>query len=873
MDSGKRCLGILLLAVAIDVHGATSATITGSAKDGGAPRADVLVTISSPTMQGTRSARTDVNGRFAFVAVPPGEYAVRFDFAEGRSVTMTLRAGLGQTARADATAPAAAGEADQTVVAPVDPAVETKSSQTSLVASVVDLLPVGRDPATAVALAAGTQGTAISGGAVSSWLMDGGDVNDVLGRAPMVLYVEDAIQETTLLSAAIPVEYGRFSGGVVNTITKSGGEAWSGSVRDSVSNPAWTARTPFQNVSNTDELEQTFEATLGGGIVDERVWFFGAGRYFADTVQKFYARSPSWGFTQENDDRRWLAKLTGTALAGHTVAGSVLDYAQPQDNYCFSTCAEPSNVDASRSINRRLTSFSYEGVLRDHLVVEGYWSGTNVRFEDSGGPSRDQATGTLGVDDNTGAYFGAPVFCGSCGSATTRSRDTWGVKTTWVAASKALGTHMLAVGYDESTSDSLENNYQSGSDFILVTLTPQNYDLRPGDVFRPTIAPGDFILWMPILVLDRASDQRSSAAFVSDTWDLGAHWSFNIGVRYDRNDIVDEAGLLVSDAGALQPRLAAAWDLRGDGRYRVNLSWGRYADTFGRTVGSATWPGGNPVELDWTYDGPLIDGLPTFEAFAKAFAWFNAQCDAEGRCGKDNLEALYWAGGGNAGIQHGNSLESMKVDEASLGFSWAGSSNAWMRLDGVVREWSDFLVRRATMATGQTEDLFGNAVDVVIWENGDRGLERRYDAVMLQGGLRLGRRWHFGGNYTWSQTTGNVNPRGTYPANGPDFYPELDGFERHNPVGDLEPNHKVRAWLLYDLPTAIGAFDFSLLQSYDSGRPYSLTGGISTRFDPAARTRYANESDTTSYFFSERGAFHWDGATSRRHGPGRSRRV
>src|SRR3954454_19363714 len=47
------------------------------------------------------------------------------------------------------------------------------------------------------------------------------------------MYVEDAIQETTVLTGAISAEYGRFSGGVVSTITKSGGNEFSGSLRDS----------------------------------------------------------------------------------------------------------------------------------------------------------------------------------------------------------------------------------------------------------------------------------------------------------------------------------------------------------------------------------------------------------------------------------------------------------------------------------------------------------------------------------------------------------------------------------------------------------------------------------------------------------------
>src|SRR5207237_5509808 len=92
------------------------------------------------------------------------------------------------------------------------------------------------------------------------------------------LYVEDAIQETTVLTGAISAEYGRFSGGVVNTITKSGGNELGASIRDSLSNPSWSAQTPAHEARESS-LSHVWEATLGGRLVRDRVWFFTAGRW------------------------------------------------------------------------------------------------------------------------------------------------------------------------------------------------------------------------------------------------------------------------------------------------------------------------------------------------------------------------------------------------------------------------------------------------------------------------------------------------------------------------------------------------------------------------------------------------------------------
>ena len=59
--------------------------------------------------------------------------------------------------------------------------------------------------------------------------------------------IEDAIQETTVANGGVSAEFGRFSGGVVNIITKSGGNQFSGSFRESLNNDMWRTLTPFEN--------------------------------------------------------------------------------------------------------------------------------------------------------------------------------------------------------------------------------------------------------------------------------------------------------------------------------------------------------------------------------------------------------------------------------------------------------------------------------------------------------------------------------------------------------------------------------------------------------------------------------------------------
>lgn len=852
MKRAACLLGILFLLVTPAIGG-TTASITGIATDDRTPLAGVAVKILSPAMQGTRTTTTDINGRYAIVAVPPGEYTVSFEAGGMQAASTKVTAGVGQTGRADVALRPKEREETQHDGETVAAAVETKAVQTNLTATTVDALPVNRDIASTVSLASGS--TASVAPNLSNWMLDGGITNDPASRAANAIYVEDAIQETTVLSGAIPAEYGRFQGGVVNSITRSGGNEWSGSFRDSFSNPSWTAPSPYQNIENTDELEQVFEATFGGRILRDQLWFFAAGRQFTDTIQLLYALSPSWGRTTQREDRRGQGKLTGQISDHHSLVASYLRRPFTDIDWCIansSRCAEPSAVDPERSNVSALGTVRYTGMITPRVAAEAYWNAYDSKWQGSGGDSTDQVTGTWGADVNTGAFFGAPIF--SPLYEDERNSREYGLKATWFLATVALGTHNIAAGYDHWASDVVSNNYQSGSDFAIYTFSEQSYDLHPGDVFKPTIAPGDIIQWMPIPVLDHPSNKQMQAAYLNDAWDLGAHWSFNVGLRYDLNDLVDESGTVVSDTGAFQPRLAAVWDMRGDGRYRVNASYGRYSDLISNWIVSAGSGGGYPMSLYWEYGGPVIEGLPTFEAFKNVFDWFNAQCDSAGNCGNENMETLVWGSGGATSVKFAGSLRSPEVDEASLGFSFAPAPSAFVRIDFMTRKWSHWIGTIVTQDTGQTTDVFGNPSDWQVYDNVDAGREHKFDAVFLQGAYRFGSRWNLGGNYTWSKTTGR-------DSDGSDYYPELTSFERGHLVS-VNRSNSLRAWVMYDVPTSAGTFNFSVLESFDSGAPYSVAGAISTKFNPNALAMYAQPPQAASYSFEDPGTFHWGNATS-----------
>src|SRR5262249_56818692 len=143
--------------------------------------------------------------------------------------------------------------------------------------------------------------------------VDGAVIMDNVRGTPNTLFIEDAIQETTTSVNAVSAEFGRFTGGVVNTVTKAGGNQFSGSFRTTLTNDQWTARTPA-NEAKTQLVNPRYEATLGGPFWRDHIWFFGSGR-FEDTTDTRTTSFTGISFPHEIDEKRYQGKLTLTPFA------------------------------------------------------------------------------------------------------------------------------------------------------------------------------------------------------------------------------------------------------------------------------------------------------------------------------------------------------------------------------------------------------------------------------------------------------------------------------------------------------------------------------------------------------------------------------
>ena len=416
------------------------------------------------------------------------------------------------------------------------------------------------------------------------------------------------------------------------------------------------------------------------------------------------------------------------------------------------------------------------------------------------------------------------------------------------------------------------DNHQSASDFSILTYNSAASHLTRGsDGQLHVTIPGNgnsIIIYWPILESSQGNSFRTQSLFLNDKWDFNEHLSFNLGARYDQNKGENSQGLDVADDSSISPRLGMTYDFFGNGRLRANASYSVYASKIANgNVGDASSGAGSPSQLYWYYYGPDVVDQTTDQALDTIFNWFNSIG------GIDSRDPAFFGGGGVSGIttQIRTPLESPNVSEWTVGLGGQIGANGFLRVDYQDREWANFYTSFTNLTTGTVVDpLLGFETNVGLVENSDE-FERKYRAFLVQGSYRLFNRFNLGANYTWSTLKGNIEGEtsgsGPVTAAGSRSYPELLGYERRFPVGYLlqDQRHKVRAWVSYDQPTPIGTFNFSVLQRFDSGTPYSATvTNLRVLNHPTAcptcpvNPGYLDPVSTGSYYFSDRGEFRTD---------------
>ena len=307
-------------------QGRQTGTLRGVAQDStAAVLPGVTLTLTSDALQGSRTTVTDFNGTYEIIGLPPRRYNASFVLQGFTTADSQVTVPLGSTVEVNVSMQVGAVAEQVEVIAVVPTPLATTEISQNITYDAVDRLPVGRTPFRIAELAPGLTANTPNNGQVAIdgafaydniYLIDGVDINDNLFGDADNLFIENAVDEVQVLTSGISAEYGRFSGDVVNVVTKSGGNRFSGSFRANLYKPDWTARTPFEKENDNERTgdiadNTTYETTIGGPVLRDRLWFFYANRRERRSADETLPESGLSFISREENDRNQI-KFTGT---------------------------------------------------------------------------------------------------------------------------------------------------------------------------------------------------------------------------------------------------------------------------------------------------------------------------------------------------------------------------------------------------------------------------------------------------------------------------------------------------------------------------------------------------------------------------------
>ncbi|AGC48382.1 TonB-dependent receptor [Myxococcus stipitatus DSM 14675] len=292
------CLAVLLCGAGAFAQGVSVITGTVVSADDKRPLADVVVTATSPKLQGEQVVVSDTSGLYRLAQLPPGTYTLRVErdgyepFVRGDivlRVDRTIRVNIQLL-------PSNFGEEISISAAPptVDVASSTQgmSVDADFLRNIAVIRPgtkgsASRSFESLAELAPGATedryGVSVSGSSSpeSQYVVDGLSVNDPsVGTLGTPLSVE-FVQEVNVITGGYMPEYGRSTGGVLNVVTKSGSNEFHGSVFANMAPGGLQRNGTVVRQEGTVISAQgqpwnqgDFGVELGGPILKDKLWFF-----------------------------------------------------------------------------------------------------------------------------------------------------------------------------------------------------------------------------------------------------------------------------------------------------------------------------------------------------------------------------------------------------------------------------------------------------------------------------------------------------------------------------------------------------------------------------------------------------------------------
>jgi hypothetical protein len=571
-------LTILLLAAVLVATAAAAqssvSTVEGTVTDEqGAVLPGATATLTGA--QGSQTATTNEKGVYRFIAVQPGTYTLKLDLGSTFSPqTREIAVGLGQTAVNDFTMKMASLTESVTVTG-ASPTVDVKSSatDTSVSQNMLQMTPLYSSTATGLLNAApGINSSSAyggQGGIGNALLLDGVDTRDPEAGTAWTFFNQNLIEEIQVGGLGAPAEYGGFTGAIINTVTKSGGNMFSGlfSMRytdkglssKNVSAKQLEANSNLGNAAVLKKLKD-YTVQMGGPLKQNKAFFFAS-------IQRYSALSDPTGPVANSQDisPRLNLKFTlqptardtvilGTQYDNYNVTGRVGYWPSSQ-----ATDQQTVEEDAPEWVwnAQWRRSFGTKALLEAKLT--GY---TGYYYLDPIDPS------PFTYDGGTNTYTGG----GGGQYYADRSRNQLQVSLTRYA--EKFGSHSFKFGAEIERSH-VRSQYQPYGPAGFY-----NYMYYGVPYYRVSYG------------YDLQGDNKRTSAYVQDQWSAGRA-TLNLGLRLDSirgvSPVLDKT--VYSPKTAWGPRVGVAFNLTESSSSVVKAFWGRLYEGTASTIYTPATPG------------------------------------------------------------------------------------------------------------------------------------------------------------------------------------------------------------------------------------------------------------------------------------------
>ena len=166
-------------------------------------------------------------------------------------------------------------------------------------------------------------------------MVNGVDINDNLFGTANNLFIEDAIDETQVLTSASRPSTAASPAASSTSITQERRQRLLRQLPPEPDQPRVDRRDAARERRTASSIRadcsKTYEGTFGGPIVRDRLWFFTAGRYETANAA-IRSRRPAAQFIRTDTNKRGELKLTGTVAPSHTLQGAYINNSTEQAN-------------------------------------------------------------------------------------------------------------------------------------------------------------------------------------------------------------------------------------------------------------------------------------------------------------------------------------------------------------------------------------------------------------------------------------------------------------------------------------------------------------------------------------------------------------